>query len=191
MTPARRTGKGGGSASRRPLTGVDVVAAAVERRNAMIGKAHAEFRAAVVAAHDGGRGLSAREVAEAAGLTRQRVYQLLEPTDGEIAARIADIRGRWEATVERFAEGWKNQGWERVEQARRNGKARKRARKGLKPFPTVADDRRAYAEKLLLAAIDRQPDHPVFVRVVDEFAEWDRLAALLERRLDRRSGIFS
>jgi len=177
-----------GSGSEAP---VERIAKALARRDAAVAKAHAGFRAAVVREHDGGRGMSASEIAAAAGLTRQRVYQLLEPTDAECEARIADIRGRWEATVARFAEGWKSQGWERVEQARRNSKAKKRARKGLGPLPTIASLRRGYAEELLLAAIDSQPDHPVFVRVRDELAEWDRLAALLERRRDRRSGIFA
>jgi transposase len=163
---------------------------ATAKRDAAIAKAHADFRTAVVDVHKAG-GMSAQAIATAAGLTRQRVYQLLEPTDAELEDRIADIRQRWDATVAKYGEQWESPALDRVMQAKKNGVAKKRARKGLARLATVAEERTAYAEKLLLAALDSEPDCPVFVRVRDELAEWDRLAALLERRRDKRSGIFA
>jgi AcrR family transcriptional regulator len=163
---------------------------AAAKRDATIAKAHGDFRTAVVDAH-GADGLSVQAIATAAGLTRQRVYQLLEPTDVEIEARIADIQRRWDATVAKYGEQWESPALDRVMQAKKNGLAKKRARKGLPRLPTVAEERTRYAEKLLLAALASEPDCPVFVSVRNQLAEWDRLAALLERRRDKRSGIFA
>jgi len=162
---------------------------AAAKRDAAIAKAHADFRTAVVDVHKAG-GISAQAIATAAGLTRQRVYQLLEPSDAELEAKIADVDARWSAAVERFAEQWKSPTYERVEQAKKNGKARKRARKGLGPLPTIASERLRYAETLMLQALDSEPDNPVFVDVRRQLADRDRLATKLERRADRRSGIF-
>jgi hypothetical protein len=147
------------------------------------------MRAAMIAARSNGESVQA--IATAAGLTRQRVYQLLEPADAELEARIGDIQRRWDATVARYGEQWESPKLDRVMQAKKNGVAKKRARKGLARLATVAEERTAYAEKLLLAALDSEPDCPVFVSVRNELAEWDRLAALLERRRDKRSGIFA
>jgi hypothetical protein len=55
-------------------------------------------------------------------------------------------------------------------------------------LPTVAEERIGYAEKLMLEAMRRQPDHPVFVKVRAELLECDRLVALLEERAERRAG---
>jgi len=168
---------------------VDRITKAAAKRDAAIAKAHADFRATVRTVHADGLGVQA--IATAAGLTRQRVYQLVEPTDAELEARIADIDRKWDTAVERFADQWRLQSWERVEQARRNSKAKKRARKGLGPLPTIASERRLFAETRMLEAIRSQPDHPVFVDVRRQLADRDALAAKLERRADRRSGIFS
>jgi hypothetical protein len=73
-------------------------------------------------------------------------------------------------------------------QAKKNGVAKKRARKGLRRLPTVAEERIGYAEKLMLEAIAREPENPVFVHVRELLEEERRLTLVLEDRAERRAG---
>jgi transcriptional regulator with XRE-family HTH domain len=157
-----------------------------------IGVARDAYAAAVVAALDAG--VSVAQLAEELGVSRQAVNQLRKrrasvvDDTAELEARAADIRGRWDESVRRYGEQWESPALDRIMQAKKNGVARKRARKGLPRLATVAEERRGYAEGLLLEAIRRSPDR--FVKVRAELEELARLERILESRMEARSGIF-
>jgi hypothetical protein len=106
----------------------------------------------------------------------------------ELQARADDIRSRWDASVARFSEQWTSPRYDRAEQARKNSKAKKRARKGLPRLATVAEERLAYAETLMLERIHEDPVK--FGAVLAELEELAGLERVLESRMEAWSGIF-
>lgn len=119
------------------------------------------FYLAAVAARDAGRILS--EVQERTIAKHDRL-------------RLADLDARWNGYVEAAtlatygtAGSWK------AETASRNLKSRSRARRGLAPLETVAQELHRLAEAALLSRVAADPTGPVSRRIQ---AELDEAAAL-------------
>jgi len=160
----------------------NVTKAAEQRR-----KAELELAAAVTAAREAGESL--RAIAAAAGVSHEQVRRLAPQPEGERArleTRLAELDARWARLVAKIDAGYANTKADRIEQAMRNGKARKRRNRGLPALPTVAEDRRRFAERLLLDFLEGRPDDPLVIRAKLELDEAylirQRLAALDEAR---------
>lgn len=120
---------------------LEALSAAAEARRT----AEQDYRSAVLAAS---RQHSPREIAEAAGVSRQAVYQLL----ARIRDETADFDARYSRVVTHYASGYTLKDGAAIT-ASRNGQARKRARKGLKPLETLSAEATRVAEDEVLALL--------------------------------------
>lgn len=137
---------------------------------------HAAIRAAVTS------GEPAAAVARAAGISRQRVYQLVASGESRrtvVERRLSEIDGRYDELVDRIASGFTATDAKAITAAR-NAQAGKRARKGLGRLPTVKEEARRLAETQLLRVLSHRCDDPGIRRVQLELDE----AALLREELD-------
>lgn len=157
-------------------------------------RADAEYRSALQAARDSG--LSAGDIAPAAGVTRQAVLKLTSAPDvtyqwrAKAEARLAELDDRWERLVDEIAE------MERPpdahiqrENAKRNARRGKDARKGLRRRPSVLEEARAFAESKLLRTLRDHRDDPRIQTVLAEIDEANALRNALEACFDRSLGI--
>lgn len=155
-------------------------------------EAKARLRAAIAAARQAG--LSVPAIAEAAGVTRQRVYQILRETSPSLEAleaRLADLDGRWECWIDRLAPRVEDRryvaGYAAVTrfQNTANGKSVKRGRG--KVYKDVRPLIRDLAESELLAVLEHRGDEAVIVALGESFdveavrVEIDEAAALREK----------
>lgn len=155
-------------------TSLDTVRGATAEADA----AKARVRDAIVEAHAAGE--SAIAIAAAAGLTRQRVYQLVaEASAAETRdrARLAELDTRYERLVDKLAAGEGRAGDYKRVTALQNGQARKLARRGIVQ-PTVKQMLRSHAESKLLAVLDHRTDEPVVQGIRRDL---DEAAALRKR----------
>jgi hypothetical protein len=168
-----------------PLADVRAAVAAAVR-------AQADVRASIIAAV--ASGVRVPEVAAAAGLTRGRVYQILQaarpvPTPDEevMLARLAELDERWEALVDLLAprpdDRRYNCGYAAETRFRNvaNGKARKRGRPPV--YQDVKPLIRDLAEAELLLVLEHRGDELV-VRALGDF---DRDATI--RDLDEAAAL--
>lgn len=167
---------------------LDVIRTAVAESEA----AKARFRAAIQAARQAGMGVPA--IAEAAGVTRQRVYQILRETQPErekLEARLANLDERWECWIDRLAPRVDDRryvaGYAAVTrfQNTANGKSVKRGRG--KVYKDVRPLIRDLAESELLLVVEHRGDETVIEALGETFnvdsvrLELDEAAALREQ----------
>jgi hypothetical protein len=172
----------------------DNVLARVKRAADLRRRADEEYRASLQAARDSG--LSAGDIAKPAGVTRQAVLKLTSapsPTYQwrvKAEARLAELDDRWEHLVDEIAEMERPPDAHiKRENAKRNGRRGKDARKGLRRRPSVLEEARAFAEAKLLRTLHQHRDDIGVQRVVAEIAEAAALRDSLERCYDRSLGI--
>ncbi len=158
-------------------------------------KAKAQVREAIVSARAAGESVPA--IAEAAGLTRQRVYQIVAeakpaPDAAKLRARLEELDAKWEALVDKLAPRQGDRryraGYPAVTRAQNtaNGKSVKRGRGRIYTDVTVQIRNRAESE--LLAVLQNRGDEPVvqaIVRDLDEAAALRKQLATLDD-----SGVF-
>jgi hypothetical protein len=158
-----------------------------------VADARSALHAAIREAHEAGERVQA--IADATGYSRQRIYQIVGPkpkADWRETAetRLAELDARWNALVDQVAEVERPPDAHiKRENAKRNGRRGKDARKGLKPRPSVLQEARSFAEsKLLRVLLDHAQDARV-VAIVAEIDEAHALRQALEAAYDRSLGI--
>jgi hypothetical protein len=153
---------------------------------------------------------SVATIGAALGVSRQRAHKLLgeapsrrqagtpelgtsaaqevERTDrSALVIRLAELDARWDAMVDTLAAGTLRAD-AKQEQAWRNARAKKRARKGLKPYPTVRADARRFAEERLLQYLEDHPLLPVVQVATRELVEADAIREGLSALADDALG---
>lgn len=157
-------------------------------------QAEDEYRLALQAARDAGH--SAAEIAAPAGVTRQAVLKATTaPTvshqwRAKAEARLAELDARWELLVDALAETDRPpDNWMRWENAKRNGRRGKDARKGLARRPSVLEEARAFAESKLLRTLRDNAYDPRVRLVLGELDEAHAIRDALEACFDRSLGI--
>jgi transcriptional regulator with XRE-family HTH domain len=174
-----------------------------------IREAVAARAAADVAIADGMRaarqaGFTLQQIADAAGVTRQRVYQVLGATgrpahEAALQARLDVLDARWSKFIDALAPMFTHPDGQREQLSRNqaNGLAKRKhvrahaaaAKRGLASSvgpvlrPTVAVEGRDFAETYALRFVEENASNPVVVKVVREL---DEAAAIREKRTTRR-----
>lgn len=193
------------------MTELDQVAAATRERDAIQDNWVASLRAAVAA------GATFGQVAAAAGVTRQRVSQIVGPTGRKpgrrkpeadtdaMEARLAELDQRWDrfidALAERYAhpdpkgeQAYRNRTNHRIKLAQ-SGKTRAGKNSGacspfarMRVMPTVRDETRRFAETFALRYLEEHGAHLVCVQVIGELDEAAGLREQLTAMADARAG---
>lgn len=141
--------------------------------------ARSSLRQCIVEAYEQGEGASA--IADAAGLSRQRVYQILEEEgvrEKRMRARLAELDARYDQLVDALAAGEGKPGDYKRVTAIQNGMNRKLSRRGVGWDP-VSVTLRNHAESKLLSVLEHRRHEPVVQRILAEIDE----AALLRQKL--------
>lgn len=157
-------------------------------------RAELEYRSALQAARDAGH--SAGDIAGPAGVTRQAVLKATSPPVASVQwrrkaeARLAELDSRWDSLVDALAATDRPPDqWMQRENAKRNGRRGKDARKGLRRRPSVLEEARAFAESKLLRTIRDHPQDPRVALVLRELDEAEAIRQALEASFDRSLGI--
>lgn len=181
---------------------LDKVKAATDAIPAAVQAARDAQHDAIIAAHEAG--VRVADIAAAASLTRQRVYQLLDRAgtrsqrERQWAARLAELDRWYDAKLDEMGAAFLPSG-ARGEQARRNrinGRNDKNATRGVvgrnrgsKRLPTVRAEARAVAEMRLAEVLERFPNDLLARRIEARLDERAMLRDRLTKRAEARAGL--
>jgi hypothetical protein len=150
------------------------------------------LNAAIVAAVESGQKVT--DVAEATGLSRQRIYQIVggkpRAKVSKPEARLAELDKRWEALVDQVAavEAPPSE-YVKRETAKRNGRRGIDKRAGRPAKLTIIQETRIVAERKLLHTLRDHPEDPAVVALLAEIREAEAIRQSLEASFDQALGI--